>query len=282
MNMLLWGTDVTDARFDPVFELLAEIGYDGVEVPIFSLEPEPYARLGERLRDMGLRAVALTARGPDANPISPDPDVRRAGLRDNLAAIECAAAVGAEVLCGPLHAAPTVLSGSPPTEEERGWAVEHLQQLAEPAERHGIVIAIESLNHFEHHLANTAQQTAELARHVDRPSVRMMYDTFHAHMEEKDVAQALRDCADVLVYVHVSENDRSTPGAGQVDWDTTFATLRELDYGGWLTVEALGTADPELAAQMKLWRTTFTSQEQVARDGIRFVRSAWHRAAPVL
>jgi len=279
--MLLWGTDVTDPRFEPIFELLADLGYDGVEVPIFALDPEPYARLGDRLRDMGLRAVALTARGADTNPIGPDPEVRAAGLRDNLAAVECAAAVGAEVLCGPLHAAPAVLSGAPPTDEERGWAVEHLRELADTADGHGLLVAIESLNHFEHNLANTAEQTAELTRRVDRPSIRMMYDTFHAHIEEQDVEQAIRDCADVLVYFHVSENDRGLPGAGQVDWDTTFATLRDLSYSGWLTVEALGTADPELAAQMRLWRTTITSQEQVAREAIEFVRAAWERAAAV-
>jgi D-psicose/D-tagatose/L-ribulose 3-epimerase len=198
MNMLLWSGDVTDARFHPVFEMLAEAGYEGIEVPIFALEPEPYERLGERLRGMGLRTLALTARGPEANPIGADPTVREAALRENLAALECAAALGAELVCGPLHAAPTILTGSPPTDDERAWAVEHLRQLAGAAERHGLVVTIESLSHFEHHLANTAEQTAEIVRKVDRPAIRMMYDTFHAHIEEKDVASAIRGCADVL------------------------------------------------------------------------------------
>jgi D-psicose/D-tagatose/L-ribulose 3-epimerase len=279
MNMLLWSTDVTDSRFDPVIAILAEAGYDGIEVPIFALTPEPYARLGERLRALGLRAVALTARSPAANPISADPDVRAAGVRENLAALECAAALGAEVLCGPLHQAPVALTGAPPTEEERVWAVELLHAMAGVAEDCGVMVAIESLNHFEHHLANTTEQTAQLVRRVDRPAVRMMYDSFHAHIEEKNVADAIRACADVLVYLHVSENDRSIPGTGQVDWATTFATLREVGYDGWLTVEALGTADPELAAQMRLWRTSITDEEQVAREAIGFVRDAWERAA---
>jgi D-psicose/D-tagatose/L-ribulose 3-epimerase len=275
MNMLLWGTDITQPRFHGVFEMLVDAGYDGVEVPIFDLEPELYLRLGEQLRALALRAVALTARGPDANPISADPDVRAVALRDNIRALECAAAVGAEVVCGPIHQAPAVLSGAPPTEQEREWAVEHLQELGEAAERLDILVAIESLNHFEHHLANTTEQTAEIVRRVDRRGCRMMYDSFHAHIEEKDVERAIRDCADVLVYVHVSENDRSTPGSGQVDWYTTFRTLRQLGYDGWLTVEALGTADPELAAQMRLWRSAYTSEEQVAREAIQFVRDAW-------
>jgi D-psicose/D-tagatose/L-ribulose 3-epimerase len=279
MNMLLWAGDVTDPRFDVVFAMLADAGYDGVEVPIFALDPEPYAQLGERLRGMGLRALALTARGPDANPISADPDVRAAGLRENLAALECAAALGAEVVGGPFVAAPQVLTGAAPTDQERDWAVEHLQALSEPAQRHGLVLAVESLNHFEHHLANTAEQTATIVRRANRASCRMMYDTFHAHMEEKDVAAAIRGCADVLAYVHVSENDRSTPGSGQVAWEATFAALHAVDYRGWLTVEALGNGDPQLAAEMKIWRRAYGTEEALAQEAIRFVRETWARTA---
>ena len=52
-----------------------------------------------------------------------------------------------------------------------------------------------------------------------------MYDTFHAHIEEKDPRAAIRECADVLVHFHASENDRGTPGAGQVAWDATLGAL---------------------------------------------------------
>jgi D-psicose/D-tagatose/L-ribulose 3-epimerase len=101
----------------------------------------------------------------------------------------------------------------------------------------------------------------------------MMYDTFHAHIEEKDPRAALRDCADVLVHVHVSENDRSTPGAGQVAWDETFAGLEEIGYDGWIVIEAFGDALPELAGATKIWRRMFESEEQLARDGAVFIRS---------
>ena len=77
----------------------------------------------------------------------------------------------------------------------------------------------------------------------------------------------------MLEHVHVSENDRSTPGAGQVDWDTTFAALREIGYDGWYTVEAFGDRLPALAAATKIWRRMYESEEQLARDAAAFVRS---------
>ena len=38
----------------------------------------------------------------------------------------------------------------------------------------------------------TAAQAARFVREVNHPSLRMMYDSFHAHIEEKDPAAAIR------------------------------------------------------------------------------------------
>jgi D-psicose/D-tagatose/L-ribulose 3-epimerase len=278
MNMLLWTDDVTDPKHHELFELLADAGFDGVEVPIFALDPAPYERLAKRLRELGLAAQALTAPGPGTNPISADPDERKRALERNLRALECAHAVGAEILGGTLQAAPTVFSGEAPTAAERGWAVESLRALAEAAEPLGVTLAVESLNHFEHYLTTTAAETAALCRTVDHPHCRMLYDTFHAHIEEKDVRSAIEGCADVLAYVHLSESDRSTPGSGQVAWASTFAALQSIGYDGWFTVEAFGVSHPELARQMRIWRPRFESEEQLVRDTVRFARGAWTAA----
>ena len=56
----------------------------------------------------------------------------------------------------------------------------------------------------------------------------MMYDTFHANIEEKSIPDAIRSCADVLCHVHISENDRSTPGRGNIRWAENFDTLKEV------------------------------------------------------
>jgi D-psicose/D-tagatose/L-ribulose 3-epimerase len=279
MNMLLWTDDVTDPRHDHLLELLAETGYDGVEVPIFALDPAPYDQLARRLADVGLEAQALTAPVPGSNPISPDPDERRRALDRGLRALECAKAVGADVLGGPFQAAPTVFSGRAPTAEEHRWAVEGLRALSEAAEPLGVTLALESLNHFEHYLTTTAQETAAMCRDVGHPRCRMLYDTFHAHIEEKAIHDAIEGCADVLAYVHISESDRSTPGSAQVDWRTTFRTLHEIGYDGWFAVEAFGTSHPELARQMRLWRRRFESERQLVLEAARFVRSEWAAAS---
>ena len=272
MNMLLWSTDVSGDEYDETFAMLKDAGYEGIEVPIFDAETEKYERLGERLRDLGLAPFGVTARNEPDSPISPDPEARRRGLEGTKAAVDACAAMGAPSVCGPIEAPVGVFSGKPPTPEERAWAVEGLRAAAEYADTKGVTLVVEYLNRFEMYLVNTAADLAELVREVDHPRCRAMYDTFHAHIEEKSPTKALQACKDVLVHVHLSENDRSTPGAGQVAWDETFNAIREIGYDGWVVVEAFGDSLPELAGATKIWRRMFESPEQLARDGAAFIR----------
>jgi D-psicose/D-tagatose/L-ribulose 3-epimerase len=99
-----------------------------------------------------------------------------------------------------------------------------------------------------------------------------MYDTFHANIEEKSPAAAIKACADQMVHVHISENDRSTPGEGGINWDANFAALKEVKYDGWLMIEAFGLALPALAAATKIWRRMFPNEEHLARNGLAFMK----------
>jgi D-psicose/D-tagatose/L-ribulose 3-epimerase len=128
------------------------------------------------------------------------------------------------------------------------------------------------LNRFECYFLNTHADSARFVKEVGHDHCQAMYDTFHAHIEEKDTAASIRACADVLTHVHISENDRSTPGSGSVRWDATFDTLRDVGYDGWLMIEAFGLALPELVAATKIWRRMYTSEDQLARDGLAFMQ----------
>lgn len=275
MNMLLWTDDATKAEFLPVFEKLKKMGYDGVELPIFDLDAKKFAALGKRLTDMGLERTGVTVRGGADDPMSLDEKIRAAGVAMNKAALDCCQAGGMTHLAGPFHSAIGVFSGSGPTKPQWDAAVRSMRETAEHAEKCGVTLAVEYLNRFEIYLLNTAVDAARFIKDVNHPRARMMYDTFHAHIEEKNVREAIRACADVTVHVHISENDRSTPGAGLVNWRETFQTLKETGYDGWLTVEAFGQALPALSAATKIWRKMFQSEDQLAKDALAFMKREW-------
>jgi len=271
MNLLLWTGEIGESQL-PVLESLKAMGYDGVEVPLFNLDLD-YAAWGKRLDDLGLERTAVTVRGVDDNPIDPDAAVRARGVQNNQRAVDCCQAMGATALVGPYHSALGFFSGQGPTGDEWAWGVDSMRQVAEHANQAGVTLGVECLNRFECYLLNTHADAARFVREVDQPSCRAMYDTFHAHIEEKSIPESIRACADVLAHVHISENDRSTPGQGNVRWAETFDTLQSAGYDGWMMIEAFGLALPELIAATKIWRRMYESEEQLARDGLAFMKA---------
>ena len=270
MNLLLW-TDRLHEGLLPVLEKIKALGYDGVEVPMFDLGLD-YAAWGKRFDDLGLERTAVTVRGAADNPISPDAKVRAAGVAGNCRTLDCCQAAGCQTLVGPFHSAIGEFSGAGPTADEWKWGVDSMRQVAEHAGKVGVKLGIEYLNRFEIYLLNSAADAARFCQQVDHPSCGIMYDTFHANIEEKNPAAAIRAAAPWLVHVHISENDRSTPGHGNIPWGVTFDTLREVGYQGWLVVEAFGLALPAIVAATKIWRRMYDSEEQLARDSLAFMK----------
>src|SRR5262249_33132986 len=186
MNLLLWTTHVTAEHF-PILGKLKKAGFDGVELPIFEGDTAHYQGIRKELDKQGLRSTAVTIVSEQANPISPDAAVREAAVERLRWAIDMTAAVGGEYLCGPFHSPLAVLTGRGPTADEKKWAADVLRRAADHAQKAGITLAIEYLNRFECYFLTTAVEARALVKAVNHPHFRMMYDTFHANIEEKNI-----------------------------------------------------------------------------------------------
>jgi D-psicose/D-tagatose/L-ribulose 3-epimerase len=271
MNLLLWTGEISDGLL-PVLHMLKNYGYDSVEVPIFNTGLD-YGKWSQKLDEIGLARTAVTIRGGDDNPISSDAANRQRGIDGNKKVLDCCAALGATKLVGPFHSAIGVFSGAGPTGDEWKWGVDSMRKTAEHAGKCGVTLGVECLNRFETYLLNSHADAARFCRQVAHPNCRMMYDTFHSNIEEKSIALALHSCADMLCHVHISENDRGTPGQGDVKWCETFEALHQIGYNDQLVVEAFGLALPEIAAATKIWRRMYESEEQLSRDALAFMKA---------
>jgi len=271
INLLLWSDVLNDALL-PRLDEIKSIGYDAVEIPVFELDQAKYSAWSRHLGNAGLSRTAVTVRGAEDNPISPDPAVRQRGIDNNRRAVECAQAAGCTCLVGPFHSALGVFSGSGPTRDEWQWGVEAMRQVAEFAETCQVTLALEPLNRFECYFLTTAAETARFCEAVDHPRCRAMLDTFHSHIEEKHPGEALLSLRDRLQHVHISENDRSTPGSGNVRWEETFDALMEIRYNGLLVIEAFGLLLEKLVPTVRIWRRMYDTERQLAEDGLRFMK----------
>jgi len=186
--------------------------------------------------------------------------------------------MGAEVMCGPYYQPLGIFSGVPPTDNEKARAVEAHRQAAEHAEKANVLLTLEALNRFECYFLNTIADLAAHVRQVDHPNFRMMYDTFHANIEENDPVGCIDGAKDLIRHIHISENNRGTPGRGHVRFDEVFQKLRSIDYDGWITIEAFGRSLPELAATTCVWRDLSTSPEEVYTEGFTLIKEGWEKA----
>ena len=138
-DMLLWTTHVTEEHF-PLLEKIKQVGYDGVEIPVFEGDVEHFEKLGKVIKDNGLDCASVTVI-PDEqhNPVSAE-DANRKGAVEHLKwAIDCSAAINSEVLCGPLYQPLGVFTGTGPTEEEKQRAAEVHRQAAEFAKKANLI-----------------------------------------------------------------------------------------------------------------------------------------------
>ncbi|QDT97540.1 sugar phosphate isomerase/epimerase family protein [Gimesia aquarii] len=274
LNMLLWTSDVNESHFG-LLEQIKGWGYDGVELPVFEADEQKFLQVGKKLSELGLECTAVTVCTPEENPISSDAKIREAGLSRLKRMIDMCAASGATHMCGPIHSALGEFSGAGRTADEWNYGKETLAKAADYAQEHDVMLVCEYLNRFECYFLNCAEDCAQFTREVNHPHLKMMYDSFHANIEEKSITSAVKACADQMVHVHISENDRSTPGEGGVNWDETFSALKEVNYDGWLMIEAFGLALPELAAATRIWRKMFPTEEHLATKGLEFMKTRW-------
>ncbi|MEX3010742.1 sugar phosphate isomerase/epimerase family protein [Hoeflea sp. TYP-13] len=278
MCMYLWTTNV-GPEHEEILRTIKAIGFDGVEIPIFEGAPYEFEQTAKLLDRIGLDRTATSAIGnPEKNPISSDAMERRAGVDYVKWAVECAAAVGARSLCGPLHSTLGHFSGRSPSADELARSVEAQRQIGEHASNYGVCVALEAVNRFECYLVNTMDALCDHVRQIGHPNIRAMYDTFHANIEETDPNSALTKNADHIAHIHISENDRGVPGRGHIPWPEFYAALATTGYDNWLTIESFGRGLPDLAAATRVWRDFAESNEAVCHDGYTHISRSMEKA----
>lgn len=271
-NLLVWTASVSDEYF-PIVDRLKKIGYDGIEICNGHQDPAAYRRLGAHLRNVGMEITCVTVLGADANPVSPDAAVRAKALDELKWNIDRTVDAGSKLLCGPIHSAFATFSRAEPKDEEYQRSAEVLRATGDYAQQAGVTLALEALNRFECYLCNTMGQLRRLVELTNHPSVRAMFDTHHANIEEKHQVDAIRTIAPHLAHVHLSENDRGTPGSGHVNFAEALSTLASVGYDGWMTIEAFSRADPGFANAINVWRE-FSPAWDIAEGGHAYLRQA--------
>jgi D-psicose/D-tagatose/L-ribulose 3-epimerase len=272
VNTFIWTASFDRSHF-ALLPRIKEAGFDGVELPLINLAEVDAAAIRRALDENQLECTFCSVIPSGLSAISDDSGVRSQTRAHLESCIQVAAEAGGKLIAGPIYSPVGYLPGRRRNSDEWNRAIECYQSLGDKLEKNDVTLAIEPLNRFEAYFLNTAEDVAALCEAVGNPRVGVLFDTFHANIEEKDVPGAYRSLGRHLKHVHTCENDRGTPGTGHVDWKGVFAALREMKYDGWLTIESFGFALGELSAAASIWRDLAPTPESIAFEGIKFLRS---------
>jgi len=216
---------------------LREAGFDGVELAITNPDLLEAARVAEALDTEGLRLLSITTGQAAAleglSLSSEDTDVRRRAVDRIVSHMAFAEGFGAVVIVGSLRGADGDLGLL--SESLRACAVAH------PA----VTIALEPLNRYESRLLNCVTEALEFLDAVDAPNIGLLFDTFHANIEETSSVESIRRIGDRLVHVHVADSNRWVPGHGHVDFGAVERALDEVAYRGAVVLEPLPRPNAE-------------------------------------
>ncbi len=272
VNTYIWSA-AYDESVEQVLPKIKEHGFSGIEFPIFRPREVFPARIRKALEANDLECNTAGVFLDGLSLISSDPAIRVKSVQRLEELIAVSAECGSKVLAGPLYSPVGYLPGRRRTTDEWLWAIDGLQQVGETLMEHDVTLAIEPLNRFETFFLNTATDAALLCDQVGRNNIGILFDTFHANIEEKDIAAGLLTIGKHVKLIHASENDRGTPGSGHVAWNDLFAAIRTLSYEGWLTIESFGFALGELSSAASIWRDIEVTPSAIAFEGVRFLQS---------
>ncbi|MGF1483381.1 MAG: sugar phosphate isomerase/epimerase family protein [Opitutales bacterium] len=275
INLMLFSDTIGAAEMDR-FPRIRDLGFEGVEVPVFDPGAVPALAIRDAAQAAGLDVTASGALPPGAKLYGNDIEARQRALDYLLGSLEIVALLGAKVFCGPLAKAVGDHDLSIPLAQQRVEAARALVPVLERAQKLGITLAFEPLNRFETGFLNLASDGVDFCTTCASPAAGLLLDTFHMHIEEKDSAQALRTAAQVgrLAHFHASESDRGIAGTGQVSWQGVGEALKAVDYAGWVVLETFNQENEAIRTAVSCWRSFYPSEDAFMREGLAFLKEA--------
>ncbi len=134
-----------------------------------------------------------------------------------------------------------------PMDFQMANAIELLKRIAAIYEPHGLVMVMESMNHKIDHpgmFLHTIPQAYALAKAVDSPSVKVLFDFYHVQIQEGNLLPTLAYAWDEIAYIQMGDTPgRNEPTSGEINFRNVLQYVHDKGYRGFVGLEH-GTSQP--------------------------------------
>ncbi len=271
-STFIWVSPFSTANID-LLTKVKNMGYDIIEIAVEDTSIIDWKLIRDTARDLDLKITISGAFGPERDISSTDPAFRAIGKQYIIDCIRIAEQMESPVFGGPVYSAvgKTRIVSEEQKKQERAWCVDILKEVSQIAGDCGVTLGLEPLNRFETDMVNTVDQALSILDEVGNPNLKLVLDTFHSNIEEKDIPASIRKIGkDLLCHVQGNESDRGTPGTGHLEWQGIREALADIGYDGAVVIETFGQPSKELARAACIWRPLANSADELAEEGLAF------------
>lgn len=276
INTFLFTSPFTNAS-TRLFSKFKAWGFDGVEIAIENPADIDPAFVKAQLDRHGLVCTSVCACFPPSRDLRGNKAQQRATVVYMQRLVDIAGVLGTNIVMGPLYSATGRADSVSAADYKRQWQTVrgHLKTICAYAEANGKIICLEPLNRFETDFLNTVEQGMQMIREVKSPALKLLLDTFHMNIEEKNPAEAIRRAGKHVGHIHASASDRGTPGNDNVDWPGVAKALRDIKYDGAVVIESFTQDVKVIARAAAIWRKIEPRRDDIASKGLLFLKKTF-------
>jgi len=239
--------------FETSLSEVANLGYTGIELAIRSPREMDYPALYGMLDKFALKVPAIgTGQAWGEEKLSftdPDAAIRAKAIQRVIEHIPSASRWKAHIIIGLLRG--KIQPGVERAQAE-DWLVTALQRCARAAQKEGVTLCLEPINHYETSLINTVESGLNLIQEVGAGNLGLLLDSFHMNIEEASIPQAIQKAGKRIFHFHAADSNRLRPGAGHIDFREILQALFSIGYNGFISGEFQPIPDARTGANQNM------------------------------
>lgn len=231
----------------------ANLGFDGIELFTASADALNPLMLNSLLENSGLKLAAVgTGAGKVMQGLTltdPNPSIRKKAVAFICDMISFGARFKAPAIIGSMQG-----NVAPGIEQEQAmeWLADGLTTLGKFAEAKEVNLIYEPLNRYETNLINNLRDGVSLLHSLSTQNVKLLADLFHMNIEEESLPESIWKFSSSIGHIHFADSNRRAIGFGHTLVPEIAAALKEANYNGYLSAEALPWPNPDAAARQTI------------------------------
>lgn len=230
-----------------------ELGFDAVEVFAGSPDAVNADELRQLLDEHRLKLAAVGTGGgwviKRLHLCSADASEREQAKQFIRSIIDMGGPFGAVAIVGSMQGR---WSDTVDRDAALGLLADALNELGEYARQYAVPLIYEPINRYETNLINSVADGVAFLKRLSSDNVKLLADLFHMNIEDVDIADAIRAAAGHIGHVHFVDSNRRPAGCGHIDFEPIAAALKEIDYHGFVSAEALPYPNSDEAARLTI------------------------------